>query len=116
MNEADKYQQSLIKVFKKLFSGTIKETFLGEMVNRITNDFRYVAIFLKSNDINKMLSMETIAVGRKFKEITVPKMIVMVHYLNAVSLSDADRGKIQSDETYKKKLTNEVINMLAIEK
>ena len=86
------------------------------MFNRITNDFRFVPIYYQLNPPQKLLSVETVAVGRQFKDIIICKMIVMSHYLNTISLSESERGKKQNSEEYKKKLTDEVIKMLSIER
>ncbi len=110
------YKRELYRAFKRIFSGTIKESFLIDMINRVEGDPRYPFIFFGSNDPNQLLSLDYIATGNGFRGTRVCKMIVMCHYANTVFLTDYERGKQQDSKTYKDKLTNDVINMFRLEK
>ena len=110
------YKRELYRAFKRIFSGTIKESFLIDMVNRVESDPRYGLIFLGTNDPNKLFSMDKVAVGNSFNSSNICKMIVIAHYANTASLNDYERGKQQDSNIYKEKLTNEVIKMFGIEK
>ena len=110
------YKRELYRAFKRIFSGTIKESFLIDMVNKVENDPRYGIIFLGTNDPNKLLSLDSVAVGNGFNSTGTCKMIVMCHYANTVLLNDYERGKQQENKLYKEKLTDDVMKMFRIEK
>lgn len=110
------YKRELYRAFKRIFSGTIKESFLIDMVNKVENDPRYGIIFLGTNDPKKLLSLDSVATGNGFNYSGTCKMIVMCHYANTVSLNDYERGKQQENKLYKEKLTDDVMKMFRIEK
>ncbi len=110
------YYRELFRSYKRIFSGVIKETFLIEMFKRVESDPRYGLILMQTNDINNLLSLDRIVVGRGFGSTSICKMIVMNHYANTVSLSDSDRGKKQESNQYKEELINELLGMAKIEK
>lgn len=112
----DNYKRDLQRVYKRIFSGVIKESFLIEMVNRIEKDQRYANIFLSHNDVNYLLSAESVATGNKYDSLALCKMIAMCHYANTVSMTDYERGKCQNDESYKNHLINNVLMMFHLEK
>lgn len=116
LDSPEAYKRELYRTFKRIFSGTIKESFLIEMMNHVESDPRYGIIFFGSNDPNKLLSLDSIATGNSFRTTSICKMIVMCHYANTVLLTDYERGKQQDSKTYKDKLTNDVINMFRLEK
>ena len=110
------YRKNLLKAFRRIFAGTIKETFLLDIYRRVERDQRYSAIFLSTFDPEKELSVDSIACGNRFKEINICKMIVMCHYNNVVMLSDNEKGKLQESEVYKNKLVDNVIKMYRFER
>lgn len=116
INNPEEYKKELFGAFKRAFSGTIKETFLLEMVNRVENDPRYATIFLGNGNIDRMLSIDSAVGKRRYDPACICKMIVMCHYSNTACLTDSERGKLQSSEEYKRKLTSEVIQMYFLEK
>lgn len=116
LKNPDTYRRELFKSFKRIFSGTIKESFLIDMVNRIETDPRYGVIYFGTNNPNNIFSLDRFVVGKGSSSINTCKMIVMCHYMNTLSLSEYDRGKQQNDNTYKSKLQDEVIEMLRVEK
>ena len=110
------YTRELFRAYKRIFSGTIKESFLIEMVNRVEKDPRYGIIFMGTNDPNRILSLDAAVVGKGFNSASICKMIVMSHYANTALLNDYERGKQQDSNIYKDKLTNQVLNMFKIER
>ena len=110
------YNRELFRSYKRIFSGVIKESFLVEMINKVEADPRYGFIFARNNDITSLLSLDRMVVGKGFNTTSICKMIVMCHYANTVSLTDYDRGKLQSNKQYKDKLADDVIRMFEIEK
>ena len=112
----NKLRMGYLRAYKSIFSGTIKESFLVEMINNVESDPRYAARYFQTLDINKALSFETIAVGQKPHYLDLTKMIVMAHYFRTGLLSEAEKGKCQNDINYKKDLVNEVLSMYQIEK
>ena len=110
------YRREVLKAYKKLFSGVIKESFLVEMINEIETDPRYAGMFYTGETLNKLLSVDSAILGTGFLSLNPCKMIVMNHYVNTASLSDNERGKLQSDKSYKNQLLNDVINMCRVEK
>lgn len=116
LNSQESYRRETLRAYKRIFSGTIKESFLIEMVNKVETDPRYPIIFLKSNNFRELLSIDAILTDKGPSSLSICKMIVMSHYANTVSLPDDLRGKQQESSTYKEKLTNDVINMFLIEK
>ena len=110
------YRQNLLKAFRRIFAGTIKETFLLNVYQKVEHDQRYNLIFLSTFNPEKELSVDTVACGSRFKEINICKMIVMCHYNNVAMLSDGDKGKLQESEAYKNKLVDDVIKMFRFER
>ena len=104
------------KVFKELFSGTIKESFLVSTLSRIENDFRYNGIILGNFNPERDLSIKSTILGRNYSELAICKMIVMNHYMNTFQLDDRERGKRQSDNSYIDLLVTQSINELCLEK
>lgn len=115
-NDSEKFQRDIRKACKKIFSGTIKESFLVEMVTRIEKNPRFVFISNEINNISNLLSLESIVIGKGFPVFNICKMIVMCHYANTFFLSDSERGLKQEDEEYKSHLENEVLEMYRMEK
>ena len=110
------YRREVMKAFKKLFSGVIKESFLVEMINEVETDPRYVAMYYNSETFSKLLSVDAAIRGTDFLSLNPCKMIIMNHYVNTVALTDNERGIKQSDKSYKEKLLNDVIGMCRIGK
>ena len=110
------YKKNLLKAFRRIFAGTIKETFLLDIYRKVERDQRYNMIFLSTFNPEKELSVDAVACGNRFKEINICKMIVMCHYSNVVMLSDGEKGKLQENEAYKNKLVDDVIKMYRFER
>lgn len=108
------YERELRKAFKRIFSGSIKESFLIDVYNFIVKDPRYHFILFGTTDFKKELSIDSLATGNGFNTIDICKMIVMCHYANTVSLTEQERGKQQQSKKYIDKLINDVLNMLKI--
>ena len=116
LQNPEKYKRELYRAFKRIFSGTIKESFLIEMVDKVENDPRDSFIFLGNNNPDKLFSFENAVTRSGYDPTGICKMIVMCHYANTVMLSDYDRGKQQDSKLYKDKLTDDVIKMSRFEK
>ena len=114
--DPNQYRRASIKVYKKIFAGTIKESFLISTLNKVENDPRYVSLLLSTFNPEVDLSAEAIIIGRNNSMLNICKMIVMIHYMNTFMLSDNERGKKQEDRAYVAGLINDVIKMLKIEK
>ena len=110
------YKKNLFRAYKKVFSGTIKESFLIEMHEIIEHNPLYGAVLLGSLDPNSVFSIEHQLKGKSHTSISTCKMIVMQHYINTVSLTEYERGKAQESEAYKEKLADEVVRMFCIER
>ena len=111
-----KYKQNLLRTYKKIFSGTIKESFLAAMHEMVMRDPRYQRMMLNDLDPNHVFSFESVVCGKGFTTINVCKMIVMAHYFNSVDLSDPERGKLQESLAYRQKLLEDVLTMYSVEK
>ncbi len=116
LKNPEQYNRELFRAYKRVFSGVIKETFLIEMINRVEEDPRYRYIFIGTNDLDSLLSLDRMVVGKVINTTSICKMIVMSHYANTVALTDSERGKKQESNLYKNKLVNDVLNMYRIEK
>ena len=110
------YKKELFKAFRRIFSGTIKESFLIEMIKCVEDDPRYSIIFLGNNNPDELFSMDHIALGKGNNSADICKMIVMNHYVNTVFMTDYERGNQQSSKLYKNKLVEDVIKMFRIER
>lgn len=115
IEENKRFLKEMLKVYKRIFSGTIKESFLCEMIIGIYNDPRYVSIYNFYNSTKEIVSFESVLLGNTHF-LNISKMIVMAHYANTVTLSEEEKGKLQKDEKYKNKLRNEVLAMYSIQK
>ena len=104
------------KAYKRIFSGTIKESFLGSVLRMVEEDYRFNNIFLRNFKPEIAFSAEATVLGKNYSSLNVCKMIVMNHYMNTFTLSDIERGKIQDDREYAKKLVDDVIKMCEIER
>lgn len=111
-----KYKQALLRVYKKIFSGVIKESFLISMHNIIEHDPRYTSIVFGYLNPESIISVESAVCGKNYTTINICKMIVMTHYINAICLSEFERGRLQNDSAYKSRLADDVMKMLAVEK
>ncbi len=109
------FRQEALKAYKHIFSGTIKESYLGSILRSIEEDYRFNNIFLRNFNPERAFSAEATVLGKNYSSLNVCKMIVMNHYMNTFTLSDSERGKIQEDREYSKKLVNDVIKMCEIE-
>ena len=114
LDSPEVFRREVLKTYKVIFAGSIKESFLVEMINNIEIDPRYIS--MSFNNANSSLSLNSLVVGRGFSGIDVCKMIVMNHYANTVFMTDSERGKQQESREYKRRLLNDVINMYKIEK
>lgn len=54
-------------------------------------------------------SIEKMLVGSENPSFDICKHITMIHYVNTALLSDEERGSLQSDDKYKKKLEEQVL-------
>lgn len=100
MNRTD--EQAL----RKLFSPRIKQSFLIEMMHKVMDKmgddmFKYYDLRMTNE---RMVTGESPSV--KFE---ICRMIVGVHRSNSIFLSDSERVKNESDDTYKKELADNVI-------
>lgn len=100
MNRTD--EQAL----RKLFSPRIKQSFLIEMMHKVMdkmgNDmFKYYDLRMTNE---RMVTGESPSV-----KYEICRMIVGVHRSNSIFLSDSERVKNESDDTYKKELVDNVI-------
>ena len=107
-------RQNLFKVYRYVFSGVIKETFLIDIYNKIEKDPLFSRLLYKSVNENP-LSFQQVVCGKNAASINICKMIVMVHYMNTIGLSDAERGKKQKDIAYINNLVDEVVKMFQVE-
>lgn len=110
------FKHEALKAYKHIFSGTIKESFLGSILRMVEEDYRFNNIFLRNFNPEKAFSAEATVLGKNYSSLNVCKMIVMNHYMNTFALSDSERGKIQENREYIKKLVNDVIKMCEIER
>lgn len=109
------YKRILLKTYKEIFSGTIKESFLVDMHERVFRDPRYLIIVSENNDPKKTFTIKACLLRKNIGTFSICKMVVMNHYMNTVSMTEFDRGKAQNQEIYKNKLVNDVIQMYQIE-
>ena len=114
--QPENFKRESLKAYKRIFSGTIKESFLSNMLSKIRQDARYNAIFLNSFNPEKELSYDSLVCGHNYSEINICKMIVMSHYVNTVMMTDSERGKCQENEEYRKKLADDVVKMFYFER
>lgn len=114
--QPENYKRESMRAYKRIFSGTIKESFLYSVLSKIQQDTRYNAVFLNTFDPEKELSYDSLVCGHNYSEIDICKMIVMCHYTNTVMMTDLERGKCQENEEYKKILINDVIKMFCLER
>ena len=110
------YKKNLLRAYKKVFSGTIKESFLIEMHEKIERNPLYGAVLLGNMDPDSIFSIEHQLKGKNHTSISTCKMIVMQHYMNTVTMTEYERGKAQENNAYKEKLTDEVVKMYCIER
>ena len=110
------YKKNLFRAYKKVFSGTIKESFLIEMHERIEKNPLYGAILLGKLNPDSIFSIERLVRGESHTSISTCKMIVMQHYMNTVSMTEYERGKTQENNSYKERLTDEVVQMYCLER
>lgn len=111
----EKYERTLFKVFREIFSGTIKESFLISMFSKVEHNPRYLEILSNKLNGEPLFSIEASIRGRNTAPINICKMIVMCHYMNVVRLSDSERTTLQNSDSYKEQLANEVLDMFAVE-
>ena len=116
INDPEANRREHYKVYKKVFSGAIKESFLIDVLDKVEHDPRYGAIMFGTNDFSKVFTPEYMITGNSFNPMNVCKMIVMCHYAKTVSLTENERGKQQSNKIYKKALIDDVIKMFSLEK
>ena len=110
------YKRTLLNTYKKIFKGTIKESFLISIYDKVDKDPRYSRLMLEKHNPVFLLSMDAAVCGHNYTEIDTCKMIVMNHYMNTVSKTDQDRGKLQDDSKYREKLVEDVIKMCSVQK
>jgi len=116
MFDKKRFEKELINTYRRIFSGTIKETFLVKMLKRVERDPRYGTIFLNTFNPNEALSTDALVRGENSTTVNICKMIMLNHYINTVCLPDQERGKKQEEESYQEKLTNQVLKMYSIER
>lgn len=105
------YKKELYKAFKNIFSDTIKQSFLIDMIEKVESDERFLYLFMRDSS---NLSFESVIVGQNFDPSRLCKMIIMNHYFNTLSISDYERGSKQTSSEYKNNLAQQVINMYSI--
>ncbi len=115
-DKPEAFRRESLKAYKRIFSKTIKESFLIDIINRIERDPRYIALLLNVDNINDLFSMDSVVVGKNTSFLNTCKMIVMCHYVNTVNLSDAERGKKQEDTQYKAELIDDVVEMFKLQR
>ncbi len=112
MKEMQSFAENLKKeenqALKKMFGNRIKQSFLIEIKERVERNQEYVMIAPKVYDLFNF-STEKMLVGTDNPAFNICKHITMIHYVNTILLSDSDRGSLQSDEKYKKKLEEQVL-------
>lgn len=96
------------QALKKMFGNRIKQSFLIEIKERVSRNPEYVMIAPKIYDLFNF-STEKMLVGTDNPSFDICKHITMIHYVNTVLLNDGERGSLQSDEKYKKKLEEQVL-------
>lgn len=96
------------QALKKMFGNRIKQSFLIEIKERVSRNPEYVTIAPKIYDLFNF-STEKMLVGTDNPSFDICKHITMIHYVNTVLLNDSERGSLQSDENYKKKLIEQVL-------
>lgn len=112
MKEMQSFAENLKKeenqALKKMFGSRIKQSFLIEMKERVERNQEYAMIAPKIYDLFNF-STEKMLVGTDNPSFDICKHITMIHYVNTVLLNDGERGSLQSDEKYKKKLEEQVL-------
>lgn len=112
MLEMQSFAENLKKeenqALKKMFGNRIKQSFLIEIKERILRNPEYVMIAPKIYDLFNF-STEKMLVGTDNPSFDICKHITMIHYVNTVLLNDGERGSLQLDEKYKKKLEEQVL-------
>lgn len=96
------------QALRKMFGSRIKQSFLIEMKERVSRNPDYVILAPKIYDLFNF-STEKMVVGTDNPSFDICKHITMIHYVNTVLLNDGERGSLQSDEKYKKKLEDQVL-------
>ena len=109
------YKHKIMEAYRTIFSGTIKESFLISILSTICTDPRYISV-LKLELGDKPFSVYNTICGKNHSEINICKMIVMSHYKNTVLLTEQEKGRLQDSQEYRKKLIDEVFDMLQVEK
>ncbi|MBR0439762.1 MAG: hypothetical protein IJK27_03320 [Bacilli bacterium] len=116
INDLESYDKAIIEEYKKIFSGSIKESFLANILRKTEKDQRFNLLFLNNNDLAKMASAKSLALGKGYNPLNICKMIVMSHYTNTVLMSDNERGLSQESLAYSNELIDDVLKMFSIEK
>lgn len=114
MDELEKYKREMLKAYKNIFSGTIKESFLVRIHDKVEKDPCYCRLFA-STIRPDVFAMESILSGKNYSTISICKMIVMTHYSNTFLLSEEERGKKQNDSNYINYLVDQIVKMYSIE-
>ncbi len=114
-NELEEVRKNLFKVYRDIFSGVIKESFLIDIYTRIEKDPIFGRLLYKSVNENP-LSFQQVVCGKNAGSINISKMIVMSHYMNSIALSDVERGRMQRDTKYIDELVDEVVRMYQVER
>lgn len=86
----------------------LSKVFLIEIKERILRNPEYVMIAPRIYDLFNF-SIEKMLVGSENPSFDICKHITMIHYVNTALLSDEERGSLQSDDKYKKKLEEQVL-------
>lgn len=110
------YKREELRLYRRIFSGTIKETFLISVLKQVESDRRYVQAFLQRFNPQTAFSIESSVLGKNFSTINICKMIVMSHYSNTFSVSESEKGKRQDSREYIGDLVSDVVKMFEIEK
>lgn len=113
--ELEEIRKKLFSVYRDIFSGVIKETFLIDIYNKVEKDPLFGRLLFASINENP-LSFQQVVCGKNAGSINICKMIVMSHYMNSITLSDVERGQKQKDTTYRNNLVDEVVKMYQIER
>ena len=110
------FKREIQGIYKEIFSGVIKESFLIEILDLVQTNPKFGAVFFAINNVEKMLSIDSVVTGKDCSSLDICKMIAMNHYANTVQLDDYERGKLQKNKSYMNQLAYDVIKMYSIEK